>query len=143
MQLRVPATDDEYERYYLFRWRLLRGPWGEPRGSEQDEHETSAHHLMVCADDGNVIGVGRVHFNTPGEAQIRYMAVDEDCRGQGIGRALLERLEETARQHGAVHIMLNARKPVAKFYEKLGYRITGDAHTLFKRIPHVHMEKDL
>ncbi len=143
MRLFSPTTPEDFERYYEFRYRLLRGPWGQPRGSERDDREEDSQHVMVCADGGNVIGVGRVHFNSSNEAQIRYMAVHEDCRGQGIGTLILNALEEKARAGGASTIMLNARKPAAKFYAKLGYRQTGEAHTLFQQIPHVRMEKSL
>lgn len=143
MNIHTPTTPEDFEHYYEFRYRLLRGPWGHPRGSERDDRETDSQHIMVCADGGNVIGVGRVHFNSPEEAQIRFMAVHEDCRGQGIGTLILTALEDRARAGGAVHIMLNARRPAAKFYAKLGYHQTGEAHTLFRQIPHVRMEKDL
>ena len=143
MDIRAPATAEEFTRYYAFRHRLLRGPWGQPPGSERDEQEELATHLMVTAADGNVIGVGRLHFNTPEEAQIRFMAVDEDCRGQGIGRRILAALEQQARAAGARHIVLDARKPAERFYAKHGYRTLGEAHTLFDRIAHMRMVKDL
>jgi N-acetylglutamate synthase-like GNAT family acetyltransferase len=143
MDIRAPLTPEDFERYYVFRHRLLRGPWGQPRGSERDEREAGAVHLMVCADDGNVIGVGRLHFNSPEEAQVRFMAVDEDCRGQGIGRRILEALEEQARAAGARRMVLDARKPAERFYAKQGYRTLGAAHTLFGHIAHVRMEKIL
>ena len=142
MDIRAPHTPEEFERYYAFRHRLLRGPWSQPRGSERDERETGAVHLMVSADDGNVIGVGRLHFNTPEEAQVRFMAVDEDCRGQGIGRRILATLEQQARAAGARRIVLDARKPAERFYAKQGYRSLGATHTLFGHIAHVRMVKD-
>jgi predicted GNAT family N-acyltransferase len=143
MDIRAPVTPEDFERYYAFRHRLLRGPWGQPRGSERDEREEQARHLMVTSADGNVIGVGRLHFNSPEEAQVRFMAVDEDCRGQGIGRRILEALEEQARAAGARRIVLDARKPAERFYAKQGYRTLGEAHTLFGHIAHVRMAKDL
>ena len=71
------------------------------------------------------------------------MAVDEDCRGQGIGRRILAALEEQAHAAGARRIVLDARKPAERFYEKRGYRTLGEAHTLFGHIAHVRMSKDL
>ena len=44
-------------------------------------------------DDGNkVIASGRVHFNDPKEAQIRYMAVNENLKRKGIGSEIVENL---------------------------------------------------
>ncbi|STP23043.1 putative acetyltransferase [Escherichia coli] len=32
--LRVPQTEEELERYYQFRWEMLRKPLHQPKGSE-------------------------------------------------------------------------------------------------------------
>ena len=34
--LRVPQTEEELERYYQFRWEMLRKPLHQPKGSERD-----------------------------------------------------------------------------------------------------------
>ena len=102
-----------------------------------------AIHVMVCESEGIPIGIGRVHFNAEDEAQIRYMAVEEDQRGKGIGALVLVELETRAKGKGAKFIMLNARETAVKFYEKHGYKIVKQAHTLFGSIPHYEMRKEL
>lgn len=44
--LRVPQTEEELERYYQFRWEMLRKP-ASTEGSERDAWDAMAHHQMV------------------------------------------------------------------------------------------------
>ena len=121
----------------------MRAPWDQPKGSEKDDKEETAIHVMVCESEGIPVGIGRAHFNSNDEAQIRYMAVEENQRGKGIGALVLEELEKRAKEKGAEFIILNARDTAIKFYEKHGYKIVKQAHTLFGSIPHYEMRKDL
>ena len=125
------------------RWRLLRAPWQQVKGSEQDELEQSAHHALAKTDDGEAVGVGRIHCVTPCEWQIRYMGVDAAHRGKGIGSMILGYLESYARSQGAQRITLSARESAITFYLRHDYRVTGEAHTLFEVIKHKSMQKDL
>ena len=143
MKIIEPSTPDEYQRYYGLRWKILRAPWNQPRGSEQDELEQSSHHLMVIDSDPTVIGVGRLQFNTIKEAQIRYMAIDIDQQRKGIGTLLLHALEDKAVELGAACIVLDAREHALGFYQKQGYELEGPGHVLFSTIPHVKMRKTL
>ena len=85
---RPPSSPAEWDAYFDLRWRLLRHPWGQPRGSERDSLDQSAFHLLVLANNGKALACGRLHLNSPAEAQVRYMAVDENVQGRGYGRIL-------------------------------------------------------
>ncbi|MFH0862115.1 MAG: GNAT family N-acetyltransferase [Candidatus Altiarchaeota archaeon] len=142
MKISTPETRVELERYYDLRWRILRQPWNQPRGSEKDPLEGESVHVM--ASEGQmVLGVGRGQLNTPDEAQIRYMAVDESQRGRGVGSMILFELEKRLAERGAGHIVLDARESAVGFYEKHGYSIVGESHTLFGAIPHKRMRKTI
>ncbi len=95
MEVRSPRTDAEFERYYELRWQVLRAPWGEPRGSERDEFDEAAEHAFVQTDEGEALATGRLHFNSPEESQIRYMAVADRARGQGLGHRIVEHLRRS------------------------------------------------
>lgn len=144
MKFRIvsPQSDEEFEKYYDLRWRILRQPWGQPKGSEKDELENKSFHIMVLEGD-RLIGVGRGHFNTGSQYQIRYMAVDENWRRKGVGTMILSRLQEQAARGGAGRIVLNAREGAVEFYEKRGFKIIEQAHTLFGCIRHFKMVKEL
>ena len=90
---------------------------------------------------GKALACGRLHLTALGEAQLRYMAVDERARGCGYGGRILEALGAEARGRGASKIVLNARDNAVAFYRKRGYDVIGDAETLFGVISHVRMEK--
>lgn len=137
-----PTTEEQLAAYYDLRWRVLREPWNQPRGSERDELDEMAHHRMASDPDGRIIGVGRMHLNDAAEAQIRYMAVAADNRGQGVGRALVNHLESIARELGAKTLVLNSRDEVVGFYKRLGFSVIGVGPTMFGEVSHSRMEKE-
>lgn len=143
MKVIEPSTPKEYQRYYKLRWKILRSPWNQPRGSEKDDLEKCSHHLMVVAKNHDVIAVGRLHFNNIREAQLRYMAVDTAQQRRGAGTLLLEALELKAAELGAGCIVLDAREHALRFYYKQGYQAEGPGDTLFNSIAHVKMRKTL
>src|SRR5437660_7061150 len=129
--LRSPCSSADWKTYFDLRWRVLRQPWGQPRGSERDPEDKSAFHLLLMDAAGKALACGRLHRTAPGEAQVRYMAVAENARGCGYGSRILDALEAEARAIGARKIVLNARDKAVEFYRKRGYDIIGDAETLF------------
>jgi predicted GNAT family N-acyltransferase len=141
--LRSPASPSDWDTYFGLRWRILRAPWDQPRGSERDSAEGSAFHLLLLDPAGKAVACGRLHLNNPDEAQVRYMAVDEHARGRGYGGRILKALEAEARRRKARKIVLNARGNVVQFYLRHDYAVTGQAETLFGVIHHWRMEKVL
>jgi len=87
----------------------LRQPRGQPRGSEHDSEDDSAFHLLLMDAAGKALACGRLHLTAPGEAQVRYMAVEEGARGYGYGNRILDALEAEPRGRDARKIVLNAR----------------------------------
>lgn len=142
MIIKEPKTEEEFEQYYDLRWKILRQPWNQPRGSEKDENEEESIHIIVVHND-QVIGCGRGHFNSSIEAQLRYMAVDESYQGKGIGTKILEALERKLIEKGARTIILNARESIVKFYKKHNYEILEKEHILFGVIKHFKMRKEI
>ncbi|ANK72410.1 MULTISPECIES: GNAT family N-acetyltransferase [Ensifer] len=58
---------------------------------------------------------------------IRYLAVPDEYRGQGLGRRLVEEAEKIARQRGYVGLWLDTFEFQARpFYEKLGFEVFGE-----------------
>jgi N-acetylglutamate synthase-like GNAT family acetyltransferase len=142
MEIRSPKTVGEFKQYYELRWQLLRKPWKQPKGSEKDDKEDEAFHIIAKEKD-NIIGVGRLHFNSEDEAQVRYMAVDKESQGKGVGSRILKELEGIAEKNGAKRIVLNARESAIEFYKKNNYKIIKKGHTLFGSIRHYKMSKSL
>ena len=140
--IKSPETNQEWEAYLLFRWEVLRKPLGMSKESLADSIEDESFHLMGVDDQNKVIASGRVHFNSSVEAQIRYMAVDDNFKRKGIGSEIVFQLENYASSKGAEFIILNAREKAIIFYKNLGYEELG----LYKSdtgIPHKTMRKSL
>ncbi|HHE40215.1 MAG TPA: GNAT family N-acetyltransferase [Candidatus Cloacimonetes bacterium] len=143
MKIIIPVTEEDFKRYYFLRWKILRKPWNQPIGSERNELDDSSYHVMVCEKDRVPIGVGRLHFNNPNEAQIRFMAVENDHQGKGIGTCIMNALEKYAQEKSAHHIILYARENAVPFYQKIGYEIEEKSYLLFGNIQHYKMNKEL
>lgn len=139
--LAIPKTADEFSQYYQLRWKILRQPWQQPLGSEQDGQEQYAIHRMILDQQSNVLAVGRLEKVTDAQGQIRYMAVDDNMQGQGLGQQIISGLEQQATILGMTEIVLNAREQAIGFYQKLGYENKGYSHTLFDEVKHYRMVK--
>lgn len=134
--------EKDMDQYFELRWRVLRKPWNQRRGSEIDGMDDRAIHLAAY-DGDRIVAVARLHFNSEEEAQIRYMAVDERYRNRGIGGEMLKELERIAREKGAKYIVLEARENAVNFYLKNGYVIVKKSFLLFDSIQHYRMMKKL
>lgn len=109
-----------------------------PPDMEWDEHDAGACHVLARGPDGSPIGTGRL---LP-DGQIGRMAVLPDWRGQGVGRALLQRLLEVAGSSGVPSLMLHAQTHAASFYEGFGFSGSGDVF-MDAGIPHLMMQRML
>ena len=138
-----PRSTQEWEQYFDLRWRVLRAPWQQPRGSEKDDREADSQHLMIAGPDSRPLAIGRLHFNSPEEAQVRFMAVEPEAQGRGLGGMILKELEQRAQVAGAKAIVLNARQDAQRFYARHGFAVVGPAPTIFETVRHVRMRKDL
>lgn len=137
-QVIAPTTEKQWDAYYDLRWRVLREPWQQPRGSERDEREAQAIHRAVLYDK-QIVGVGRWHAVDAYTGQIRYMAVAEAYRRQGIASLILQALE--AASQGNL-ITLNSRESACGFYQKHAYTLGSEVHTLYGEIRHFEMHKE-
>ncbi len=141
--IKQPQTEAEFKHYYHLRWLLLRAPWNQAEGSEVDNIEDQCFHVMAVDEINNVIAVARLQFNSISEAQIRYMGVAREHERKGIGRKLVNAMEQHALNSSCKKIILHAREPAIGFYQKLGYKVIEKSYLLFDEIQHFRMIKDL
>ncbi len=97
---------------------------------EFDGLDVDAEHFLAFGDGGSqeapvALGTARMRI-VDGAAKAERIAVLEEARGSGIGRALMESIEFHARQEGLRSVRLNAQVQAADFYEKLGYLAEGE-----------------
>ena len=75
--------------------------------------------FTVAFDDGRLVGCGALHFYTPTSAEVRSLAVTEEFKQSGAGRAIVKALEQEALEAGLDTIF--AFTYVQEFFRKLGF----------------------
>ncbi len=100
--------------------------------------------MFVAEIDGRIIGFGSVIV---ADGEIGAVYVDPEFTRQGVGQAILERLEDVARQAGLTNIKVGSSLVALRFYEQNGYsQAEAFIHTSQRTgvdIPCVWMSKEL
>jgi ribosomal protein S18 acetylase RimI-like enzyme len=142
LNISIPSTSSEWEQYYDLRFTVLREPWGQLKGSEVLKDEDQSDHVMVIdAETAKIVGVARMQTNSPIQGQVRCVAVSPEMQGKGVGKLLMDYLENLAQQKGFTEIVLDARENAVKFYLSIGYEIYEESYLLFGKIQHWKMRK--
>lgn len=131
----------EYQQMITLRNDILRKPLGLHFAPEELENEK--HEILIGAfEEDKMIGCCMLVKEETKTCRLRQMAVLNNVQGKGIGRALMLFAETIARDRGFRKLTMHARKTALGFYERLGYKISGEE---FKEvtIPHYVMEKNL
>lgn len=76
------------------------------------------HYLVVAERDGSVAGYGHL---VPSDHEVRAVYVRPEHAGEGVGSAILDRLEARARERDADEVTLWASLNAVGFYERRGY----------------------
>ena len=91
--------------------------------------------FLVAWLDGELAGTGALIHEVPGVARVVRMSVARELRRRGVGRAILCRLLDAARERGYSRVVLETTstwEDAKSFYIKNGFRPTGewegDAH---------------
>jgi GNAT superfamily N-acetyltransferase len=85
--------------------------------------------FLVVYEEGKPVAGGGIKRDEDGVAEIKRMYVAPGARRRGLGRRLLDALEEEARSLGYARIRLDtgARQPEARaMYERAGYHAVDD-----------------
>lgn len=131
----------EYKQMVDLRYNMLRKPLGLSFAEEELEKEKNDI-LIGCFDDDRLEGCCMLVPVDKITVQLRQMAVTSGLQGKGIGRVLMQFAENISRDQGYRKIIMHARKTATGFYEKLGYKISGEEFTEVT-IPHYQMQKNL
>jgi len=107
---------------------------------ELDEHDAYADHVLVYFDN-QPVATGRVRIVND-TAKLERICVMPSHRKYGIGKAVVQALEEIAKEKGLRKAKLHGQTQAMPFYEKLGY-ISASDEFMEEGIPHKLMIKDL
>ncbi|WP_445634380.1 Ribosomal protein S18 acetylase RimI [Nostoc sp. DSM 114161] len=123
-QLNYPATKTQIEQ------RLV-------------QIENNNSHIVYVATVANDDVIGWVHGHIydlivmPKQAMILGLVVDKNYRSHGIGRILMQQIEQWASLLGCDGVRLNSnikRKEAHLFYEKIGYTNIKQSMTFTKKL---------
>lgn len=135
--IRLATLDDEDALGRLDRatWSTLHAVQPRPRPPYEpfynERFGPRNHHVAEL--DGALVGYIRLGYPTPLACnshvrQIQGLAVAEEARGTGVGRALLRAAQGEARRQGARRITLRVlghNTPARKLYESEGFAVEG------------------
>jgi GNAT superfamily N-acetyltransferase len=94
-----------------------------PPGPDDFEWPNGSFVVVFAGDES--VACGAVRRLSPGVGELRRMSVKSDWRGQGLGRLLLEELEEVARDLAVSELRLDTKRalgPAVALYRSAGYR---------------------
>lgn len=135
--IRCALPDDDEELAVLDRatWSPLHEvvPQPQPPWSPFFDERHAADDCLVAEVERRIVGYVRLGFSTPLASnshvrQIQGLAVAEEVRGLGVGRALIRAVTEEARRRGARRLTLRVlghNTPARKLYESEGFVVEG------------------
>lgn len=98
--------------------------------------------ILARDPDTQAVVGGLYGMDSSGWAFVKYLAVVDEYRGQGLGSRLLAEAEAIARARGYVGVWLDTFEFQAKpFYEKLGYTVFGELEGAPNVIPQYFLKK--
>lgn len=87
--------------------------------------------LFVARDEnGRAVGMGALKLESPEMAEVKRMYTRPEVRGQRVGAALLDAIQQLARDRGIAHLMLETGavegfEPAHRLYTKAGFTRCG------------------
>lgn len=91
---------------------------------QMDEKDTT---VFVARDDsGKAVGMGALKVHNCGIGEVKRMFTSPSVRGKGVGHALLNKVEELARDKNLIILKLETGatkgfEPAWRIYERAGY----------------------
>ena len=137
----APAVAALVERAYT--------PWvvvveRRPRPMDDDfGKRCAAGHAYVMETNGELLGAAIIE-SMPGRLFLHNVVVEPACHNRGIGRQLMQFVEEEAKRRGLPEVQLTTLEGMVRnvtIYQRLGYVVTGrlnvgkfDRLTMVKRL---------
>jgi N-acetylglutamate synthase-like GNAT family acetyltransferase len=139
-QVEICKSEKTLDAVVDLRYAVLRKPWNKLRETVTDDLESNSINAYIQKNN-TVIACGRLQNNGDGIGQIRYMAIDSNYQGQGLGKLILKRLEVEGKKIGLKKIELQARENAVEFYKTCGYIVKEKSFFLWDIIQHYLMTK--
>ena len=100
-------------------------PWNDPETDIRRKLSVQRELFLVATIGEELVGTAMAGFDGH-RGWVYYVAVSPEYRRQGIGRALMKRVEEDLAELGCSKLNLQVRasnSQVVSFYQRLGYQV--------------------
>lgn len=134
---------DELDLAFAIRKEVFVEEQGFGLEDEFDEFDTldgQADHILVFYND-QPVGTGRLRV-VDELGKLERICILEAYRKFGLGKRIIKKLEEIAREKGIAQVKLHGQTQAEGFYQKLGYRTSSDVF-MEDGGPHILMIKEL
>ena len=131
----ITHGSSDYKKMVDLRARMLRTPLG--LTFTKTELDNEKDDLLIAAfDEDKMLGCCILTKEDEQTLRLRQMAVKDNLQGKGIGAAIILFGENLARDKGYKKITMHARNTAIGFYEKFGYKVTGEEFVEVKLLHH-------
>jgi len=127
----------EYENAVIELWRRcgLTVPWNDPKLDIERKINVDPELFLVGLIDDRVIASAMGGYEGH-RGWVNYLAVDSEHRRKGLGRHMMQAIEEKLLERGCPKVNLQIRSDNSEalaFYDKIGYK-TEDVVSMGKRL---------
>jgi ribosomal protein S18 acetylase RimI-like enzyme len=126
MEIRSYIDEDEEAVVALWLEAFPENPaWNDPKTDIRRKLKIQRDLFLVAIIDSNLIGTAMAGYDGH-RGWVHYVAVKPEYRRQGIGEALMKRIEHGLKRIGCPKLNLQVRADndeAAAFYKKLGYKV--------------------
>jgi GNAT superfamily N-acetyltransferase len=126
------STPEHWTAFHSIRRSVLfesRGRFGVYDENHPDDRTPDNHPFLLLADGSAVAAIRVDLIPQTQSAAFRRLAVAQPLHRRGYGRALLQRAEAFAAEHGRTFFFANVAPDAVAFWEKLGYRLAESQDT--------------
>ena len=116
-----------YAQAVELRQAILRAPLGMSISDDPLEQEYDQLHFGAFIGD-ELVGTASLQ-KVDGNLKMRQVAVAEAGQKRGVGKALVRACEAEARRQQVAKLYCHARAEARGFYEKCGWKVSGEVFT--------------
>ncbi|SDD41247.1 Predicted N-acyltransferase, GNAT family [Paenibacillus sp. UNCCL117] len=142
----VVSSDEQLKQGLEVRMEVFVKEQQVPEELEIDEFDSSweaCRHFLLL-DGSRPVAAARYRKYDESTAKLQRIAVLAEYRGLGLGKRIIEMMEDDIRSRGiASAIILDGQTQAEAFYHKLGYSTVSEEPFLDAGIWHVRMIKTL
>lgn len=111
--------------------------------SPEDFDKANIHMAAFLGE--NIAGTVRLDLieTDPPVYEVRKMAVDPDIKMRGIGKRVMVAALSEAQSRGSYLVTLDAREEAIPFFDRIGFKLTGDCIVHADGVPNYVMKRNI